>query len=180
MRDPTSVVWRRCFAAGTEVVLTILVLVATIFVAGDVRSLKHGCPDPIPSGHACFHYRSTTYLMRESVFAWFALTLTVLVVVVFVLPHLRFGCSLGKAIFRIRVVSPDGSPPGFGRSLIRTAAWVVDGFAVGLPVGLWLAMFTTGHRRAGDFLARTSVVRQSAVGRPVHVPARRWGRVHWD
>ena len=82
MRDPTSVVWRRCFAAGTEVVLTILVLVATIFVAGDVRSLKHGCPNPVPGGHACFHYRSSTYLMRESVFAWFALTLTVLVVVV--------------------------------------------------------------------------------------------------
>jgi uncharacterized RDD family membrane protein YckC len=180
VRDPTSVVWRRCFAAATEVVFTILVLVATIFVAGDVRSLKHGCPDSIPRGNACFHYRSSTYLMRESVFYWFALTLTVLVVVVFVLPYLRFGCSLGKAIFRIRVVSPDGASPGFRRSLIRTVALVVDGFTVGLPTGLWLVMFTTGHRRVGDFLARTYVVRRSAVGRPVQVPVRRWGRFHRD
>jgi uncharacterized RDD family membrane protein YckC len=74
--------------------------------------------------------------MRDRAFVWFAVTLVVLVVVVFVVPQALVGCSPGKAFFGIRVVRADGSSPGLLRSSIRIVAWAVDGLALGLPVGL--------------------------------------------
>ena len=88
--------------------------------------------------------------MRDSVFVWFAVALIILVLALVIVPHRLTGASLGKAIFGIRVVRGDGSAPGFLRSLIRVAAWLLDGLALLLPVGLWLVLFTRGHRRVGD------------------------------
>jgi len=170
VRDPTRVIWRRCFAYGTGLLLTGLVLVVTLYVAGDVHSMKSGCPHPLPEGRFCFQYKSTGYLMRGTVFVWFAVALVVLVLVLVVVPHVIAGCSLGKAIFGIRVVRADGRPPGFLRSLIRTAALLIDALALLLPIGLWLAIFTRGHRRVGDYLAGTYVVERSAAGHHVEVP----------
>jgi uncharacterized RDD family membrane protein YckC len=175
VRDPTRVIWRRCFAYGTGLLLTGLVLVVTLYVAGDVQSMKSGCPHPLPEGRFCFQYKSTGYLMRDRAFLWFAVALLVLVLVLMVVPQVVVGSSLGKAIFGIRVVRADGRPPGFVRSSIRVAAWLIDGFAVLLPVGLWMAIFTRGHRRVGDYLAGTYVVEQSAAGHPVRVPRQRRG-----
>jgi uncharacterized RDD family membrane protein YckC len=172
MHDPTRVIWRRCFAYGTGLLLTGLVLAGTLYVAGDVHTMKSGCPHPIPAGQACVNYRSTGYLMRGSVFIWFAVALIVLVLVVVVVPKVVVGTSLGKALFGIRVVRADGNRPGFLRSTIRVAAWLIDGLSLLLPVGLWLAIFTTGHRRVGDYLAGTYVVEQSAAGQPVRIPPR--------
>jgi uncharacterized RDD family membrane protein YckC len=168
--DPTRVIWRRGFAYAVDLILTTLVLVATLLVAGDFRTVKGGCPNPVPAGHDCFHYRSSTYLMRDRAFVWFAVALVILVVVVVVVPHAVVGSSLGKAILGIRVVRADGSPPGVLRSSLRVGALVVDGLALGLPLGLWLMIVTTGHRRVGDFLAGTYVVRRSDAGRPLHIP----------
>jgi uncharacterized RDD family membrane protein YckC len=175
VRDPTRVIWRRCFAYGTGLLLTGLVLVVTLYVAGDVHSMKSGCPHPLPEGRFCFQYKSTGYLMRDRAFLWFAVALLVLVLVLMVVPQVVVGTSLGKAIFGIRVVRADGRPPGFVRSSIRVAAWLIDGLAVLLPVGLWMAIFTRGHRRVGDYLAGTYVVERSAAGHPVRVPRRRQG-----
>jgi uncharacterized RDD family membrane protein YckC len=169
MHDPTRVIWRRCFAYGTSLLLTGLVLAGTLYVAGDVRTMKSGCPRPVPAGRVCVNYRSTGYLMRGSVFIWFAVALILLVLVLMVLPQLTVGTSLGKALFRIRVVRVDGSSPGFLRSTIRIAAWLIDGLSLLLPIGLWLAIFTPGHRRVGDYLARTYVVEQSAAGQAVQI-----------
>ena len=61
------------------------------------------------------------------------------------------------------MVRPDGSPAGPLRSLVRAVAWVVDGIALLLPIALWSAWFTPGHRRVGDWLAGTFVVRRTAA-----------------
>ena len=61
------------------------------------------------------------------------------------------------------MVRPDGSPAGPLRSLVRAVAWVVDGIALLLPIALWSAWFTPGHRRVGDWLAGTFVVRRPAA-----------------
>jgi uncharacterized RDD family membrane protein YckC len=172
MHDPTRVIWRRCFAYGTGLLLSGLVLAGTLYVAGDVKKMKSGCPSPVPAGRVCVNYKSTGYLMRGSVFIWFAVALIVLVLVVAVVPQVVAGTSLGKALFRIRVVRPDGSPPGFLRSAVRIAAWPIDGLSLLLPIGLWLAIFTPGHRRVGDYLAATYVVEESAAGRAVRIPGR--------
>ena len=176
MRDPTAVTWRRCFAAATGLFITGIVLAVAIFVAGDVSKLPSGCPHPIPSGHDCVQYRSTAYLMRDSVFVWFAVAVIVLVVALMIVPHRVAGTSLGRAIFGIRVVRADGSAPGFLRSMIRIAAWLIDALTLLLPVGLWLAIVTRGHRRVGDYLAGTYVIERSAVGRPMRPPPRHVGR----
>src|ERR1700674_5135628 len=109
MRDPTRVIWRRCFAYATGLLLTGFVLAVTLFVAGDVHSVKSGCPRPIPAGQDCVQYRSTGYLMRDRVFIWFAVALVVLIILIVVVPHVVAGTSLGKALFGIRVVRADGT-----------------------------------------------------------------------
>ena len=90
--------------------------------------------------------------------------LVVLYLVVFVAVQGITGASPGKALLGIRVIRPDGTPPGFVRSMARMVAWVIDGLVLLLPVALWSAWFTPGHRRVGDWVAGTYVVRQR--GRP--------------
>ena len=85
------------------------------------------------------------------------------------------GRSLGKKIIRIQVLSePELVPVGFKGSIIRNATiFVIVLFAI-VPIIGWILFFTlglviiaveiylmvvdTGHRRAGDIMARTVVV----------------------
>jgi uncharacterized RDD family membrane protein YckC len=71
-----------------------------------------------------------------------------------------FGTTLGKRIFSIRVVGPDGARPTFGQSLLRNVLRVVDGFPYALPylVGFVVAKSNGERQRLGDMLARTQVV----------------------
>ncbi len=147
-------------------------LAIVVAVTGNVRRPKHGCPDPIPARHSCLDLKAETFLVDNRVFLWFALTLVVLLVVVFVLIPRRFGTSPGKLLMDIRVVRPDGTPPGWRRNLVRSVCWGVDAFLLLLPVALWLAVITPGHRRLGDWVADTRVVRRAQVGRPV--PPGQW------
>lgn len=81
------------------------------------------------------------------------------------------GWTIGKLLTGIRVVRADGRPPGFGKALVRWLLWLVDGQPLGLPlVGFITGLTTTGHRRVGDMVAKTFVVRASAAGAPVSVP----------
>ncbi len=81
------------------------------------------------------------------------------------------GWTVGKLITGIRVVQEDGRPPGFGKALVRWLLWIVDGFPYFLPlVGFIVGLTTVGHRRVGDMVAKTFVVRASAAGSPVVVP----------
>jgi uncharacterized RDD family membrane protein YckC len=61
-------------------------------------------------------------------------------------------------------VRPDGTTPGMLRSMVRAIAWVVDGIALLVPVALWSAWFTSGHRRVGDWVVGTYVVRHRRSG----------------
>jgi uncharacterized RDD family membrane protein YckC len=162
MTDPTRVVWRRCGAYAAELLLIAVVLFVTLLVAGDVHRSKAGCPQQLPSGRECVQYRSVGYIMRDRAFVWFGVALVVLAVLVFVVPQAVWGSSPGKALFGIRVARRDGSPPGLVRSCVRLASWAVDGLAIGLPIALWLVIFTPRHRRVGDYLAGTYVIRRSA------------------
>ncbi len=173
MADPTRVVLRRSGAYAINATLTALVLLGTVLITGDVRSQQGGCPDPIPSGHACLDIGHTGFVMRSSVFLWFSLALAALAIVAFVIPQIVVRTSLGKALLDVRVVRKDGHRPGPMRSAVRALAFVVDMIPLLLPVGLWLVLLTPGHRRLGDYLAGTYVVRRSGLGRPVTLPARR-------
>lgn len=93
------------------------------------------------------------------------------------------GWSPGKLVTGLRVVKEDGTRAGVGRSLVRTVLWVVDAAPWFLPlVGFITGLTTTGHRRVGDMVAKTYVVRRSSLGQPVAVgaavappPGQPWG-----
>jgi uncharacterized RDD family membrane protein YckC len=72
---------------------------------------------------------------------------------------LNHGQSLGKKIFKIRVVKINGERPGFFDFMMRTAFRVID---ISMTLGT-LAMITVSSsekgQRLGDFLADTTIIR---------------------
>lgn len=76
------------------------------------------------------------------------------------------GASIGKRLTGIRVVRESGEQAGLGANLVR---WLflctIDGFVI-LP-GLITSVVSSGHRRIGDMVAKTYVVRSAAVGRTI-------------
>jgi uncharacterized RDD family membrane protein YckC len=98
-------------------------------------------------------------LVDKRAFLWFAALLVLLYLAVFVVVQGVTGASPGKALLGIRVVRPDGSTPGGLRSFVRVVAWVVDGLTLLVPIALWSAWLSPGHRRVGDWVAGTYVVR---------------------
>jgi uncharacterized RDD family membrane protein YckC len=176
--DPTRVVGRRCVAYLVDVVLILLILIALFVIPGDVRKTSPGCPPSLPGGHSCFQFRGTAYLVADRAIYEFVGTAVLLIVILFILPQAVAGASPGKLLMRIRVVRHDGRPPGVVRSLVRSIAWVVDGIALLVPVALWLALLTPGHRRCGDLLAGTFVVPSTVRGHRVTIPQHS-GRWPW-
>jgi uncharacterized RDD family membrane protein YckC len=158
-RDPTRVVTRRCFALLVDALLLALIPLATVAVVGSADVRKGVCPDPLPVGRDCLSYRNQTLLVDKDVFLVFLGLLVLLYLAVFVLVQGFTGASPGKAVLGIRVVRHDGTSPGLLRSIVRVAAWVVDGLALVVPIALWSAWFTPGHRRVGDWVAGTFVIR---------------------
>lgn len=162
-RDPTRVVTRRCVALLVDALLLALILVVTVAIVGDAE-LRHGdCPNPLPAGRDCLSYNDQMVLVDKHAFLIFLGLLIVLYVVVFVVVQGITGASPGKALLRIRVIRSDGRPPGVLRSTARALAWIVDGIALLVPIALWSAWFTPGHRRVGDWVAGTFVVRHDAA-----------------
>jgi uncharacterized RDD family membrane protein YckC len=80
-----------------------------------------------------------------------------------------FGATMGKAIIGLRVTRQDGSVPGLGSSAIRNAFRLVDGLPLYVP-GFFVAAFSRGRRRMGDFAAKTYVLEHAVpVGERVAV-----------
>ena len=147
-----------------------LVVVSSFAVAALVTpgavDVDGACPDQVPDGDACFEWNQDAYVVDGPAFVVFALVGTALLILAFVVLRRLTGTTPGRSLLDIRVVDGQGRPAGFGRSAVRTTALAVDLLTVVLPIGLWLALFTPGHRRVGDYLAGTYVVRRDAVGRP--------------
>jgi uncharacterized RDD family membrane protein YckC len=158
-RDPTKVVTRRCIALLVDGLLLALIPLATVAIVGNAKIRKGVCPAPVPAGRNCLSYRNQTLLVDKHAFLVFFGLLVVLYLAVFVVVQGFTGASPGKALLRIRVVRHDGTSPGVLRSIVRAAAWVIDGLALIVPVALWSAWFSPGHRRVGDWVAGTFVIR---------------------
>jgi hypothetical protein len=81
------------------------------------------------------------------------------------------GWTPGKLITGIRVIGEDGGKPGFVKALLRWLLWIVDGFPYVIPglTGFIVALSTPGHRRVGDMVARTFVVKRAATGTPISI-----------
>jgi uncharacterized RDD family membrane protein YckC len=171
-KDPTRILARRTIAYLVDASLVLVAVAVVIWIAGDVQRVPD-C-DHVPAGRSCFGYSQLSLEVGEHALAWFLLTAVVMAVLIVGLPQAIAGTSAGKSLFGLRVVRPDGSKPGWWRSMIRLVAWGIDGIALLLPVALWTAFLTPGHRRVGDYLAGTYVVRKEAAGAPVRAPRPAW------
>ncbi|MFT3707855.1 MAG: RDD family protein [Archangium sp.] len=73
------------------------------------------------------------------------------------------GQSPGKRLVRIRVVKADGSPTTFFSSAVRNLLRLIDFLPTCYPVGVITMLIDRKHRRLGDLLAGTVLVRDEQV-----------------
>ena len=128
------------------------------------RRLAAGCVDALPLliGLGALWARSRLTDDPAEVWADPAVQAAVLAGPVIYILHTTvtealFGRSVGKMIFRLRVVALDGSRPTTGALLARNLLRVVDLLIVFFP--LVLVLFSPLRQRAGDVAAGTLVVR---------------------
>jgi len=173
--DPTKALWRRIFAYIVDSFVGSLIVLVVFFAFADVDTIDApDCPDDLPSGRACIDASSDDTddvdIVLFDVGAGVAAGGVGLLYVLLnsVVLQGTTGATGGKFLTGARVVKDDGSyPPGMGRAFIRTILLIVDGINLILPLGLWVAMFSRGHRRIGDMAANTYVVKARYAGRPL-------------
>ena len=84
-----------------------------------------------------------------------------------ILPFLYFtlfeaymnGQTLGKKLFKIKVVKVNGTPITIWQSLIRNVLRIVDEIPGFYLVGFLIVVFTDYNQRLGDLAANTAVVK---------------------
>lgn len=157
--DPTRVITRRAVALVVDALLITLLPALTVVVIGHSRTVR-ACPEPLPTGRSCFVWKENGVVVENRSLLWFVALFVVLYALVFVVVQGRTGASPGKSLLGVRVVDHRGQKPGFGRSSVRALAWAVDAITLLVPIALWSAWCTPGHRRVGDFLGGTYVVRR--------------------
>lgn len=74
------------------------------------------------------------------------------------------GKTVGKALFKIRVVRNNGQPIGFWEAFGRNLFRVIDVYLSG--IGLICMMFNRSEKRFGDFVAGTVVINDQPVSKP--------------
>ena len=76
------------------------------------------------------------------------------------------GCTLGKAVFGLRVVNvADNAPANPGQVAIRTLLRLIDALPLLYLTGFVCAAASKRTARLGDLAARTAVIQPSAVTR---------------
>jgi uncharacterized RDD family membrane protein YckC len=73
------------------------------------------------------------------------------------------GQTLGKRVLGIRVVRADGSPVGLYESAVRNLCRVVDFLPIIYATGCITMLLNRQHRRLGDLLAGTLLVREERI-----------------
>jgi uncharacterized RDD family membrane protein YckC len=70
------------------------------------------------------------------------------------------GATLGKLLLGIRVVKEDGSPIGWGTSIVRNLLRIIDALPTAYILGAILIWTSPRKQRLGDRVAHTVVVRR--------------------
>ena len=73
------------------------------------------------------------------------------------------GQTVGKRLMKIRVVKSDGSPIGVFESAVRNLLRTIDFLPLCYPVGLIVMLIDPRHRRLGDLVAGTMLVREEPI-----------------
>jgi uncharacterized RDD family membrane protein YckC len=82
------------------------------------------------------------------------------------------GQTVGKRLMKIRVVKSDGSPIGLFESAVRNLLRIIDFMPACYPVGLISMLVDSRHRRLGDLVAGTMLVREETIDLSRYAAAR--------
>jgi len=144
---PYASFWRRLVAFAVD--LGLIMLTSSVFFVFFVwfsnRVPRH------PSG---WEYILGAILIALA--AGCVLAMTGIILLYFPILEARFGQTLGKKLFGLRVLREDGLPIYYKEAFLRRISYY---FEV-LPVDALFILFTDRHQRAFDIVARTIVVRQ--------------------
>ncbi len=136
--------WRRLWAI--EIDLLLLVLLIGIFIAAGFMAAELG-------GGGMPLLKQVRLLLP------LILPMAgVLGLVYFSFFHAAWGQTVGKMMFRIRVVQKSGQPVSFPQALLRTFAYAVS--AIPVFLGFIWAGFTSSKRSWHDLISGTIVVRE--------------------
>ncbi len=72
--------------------------------------------------------------------------------------ELRYGATLGKMLFKLRVVGDGGAPADLRGVLLRNLVRIIEMSWLLFPLMLLLPVFTRNRQRLGDLMARTAVI----------------------
>ena len=180
--DPTAVFGRRCFAYIIDFVILFAVGVIAVFSMAtldevdDPAMAEQICEhyEDLNNGDVCLDLESAVFVFEANQFNALGILILAIAVLNSVIISTITGGSVGKLAVGIRVVDKSTfERAGFLKHLLRWVLLIVDSFPwiVVIPLtGLILGLASRGHRRVGDFAAKTLVVKKSHVGRPTLVP----------
>jgi hypothetical protein len=179
--DPTKVFGRRAGAAvldGALVLVPFVVVVTQEMESADldtrvdlgmIRDADDFCDEYIDRYDGiCVNVDDTVFYSEPGPAPFF--TLVGLAILFYVLLQGLTGWTIGKLLFKLRVVREDGGKPGLGRAFVRWFLWIVDSLPFVWLVGIITSLTTVGHRRVGDMVAKTYVVDSRAAGAPIRLP----------
>ncbi|MCU1497485.1 MAG: hypothetical protein JWM47_1438 [Acidimicrobiales bacterium] len=192
MADPTAVVGRRIGAFAIDSILMLLVTIAVLvpmFLSSSetLSSDRYRCENTasgtgtsssedrrvlVPSSICVEAGDEIRYIPENETGSFTASFYGIgfgLQVLNLVLLQGLTGASIGKLMLGLRVVRQDGQKAGIGWAFLRWVLLFVDQICCFLP-GAILVFTTKGHRRIGDMVAGTFVIRKDQAGRPVAVP----------
>ncbi|PYQ52160.1 MAG: hypothetical protein DMF59_05730 [Acidobacteria bacterium] len=109
--------------------------------------------------------RWPTVLDSHSNLTLVAVSAGIVLVIAFIYHWLQegaFGATMGKAIIGVHVTRQGGLKPGLGPSAIRNAFRLLDALPF-YVIGFFVALFSRGRRRLGDYAAGTFVLERAAV-----------------
>ena len=164
---------RRIGAYIIDVIIGWIAFFVLLIGLGDRVETDPGFCDPDSSPALCFEIEGTAYYAEDDGAAGAIMLLTVGVwAFMGIVVQGTTGGTPGKLMVGLRVVDQrSGAVVGVGKAAARTAMWVVDAIPFIFPlVGLITASASSGHRRIGDMVANTVVVRREAVGFAPEIP----------
>ncbi|MFN8121855.1 MAG: RDD family protein [Thermoleophilia bacterium] len=169
--DPTAVGGRRMLAALIDLALFIPAGWLVFRLMAE-RVDADGCSSyNDAANNLCVGIQGDTYVVAGGK-GWLYLGIIVLLWLAYHGVVQAVGGTAGKLLLGLRVVDRSGSRATLPQCLLRSVtlgvAWLVTGvgFAVAALVGAILVLSSRDHRRVGDRLAKTYVVRTADVGRP--------------
>ncbi|MDP1821270.1 MAG: RDD family protein [Acidimicrobiales bacterium] len=172
--DPTKVIGRRVVAALIDGAIVFGLPIGVASSEIEYLELEEGqdgdefCDEYIDRfDGVCIAVDDTAYFSEAS--ATPTLVLVGLALAIYVILQGLTGWTIGKLLTGIRTVREDGGRPGIGKALVRWLFWIVDGLPFLGLVAFITSLTTVGHRRVGDMVAKTFVVRAAAAGSPIGV-----------